>query len=113
MRVVPTLDKFKHGKLRLGVCAERMAINELAFERREEALTHRVVEAVADGAHGRAHAGLFAAHSKRDRGVLSGLKESSQHWFVEAIINDLAELRQGFSNPVLSSAGRSMSQRLH
>jgi hypothetical protein len=34
---------------------------QLAFERREEALAHRVVESVADRAHRGAHAGFLAA----------------------------------------------------
>jgi hypothetical protein len=37
--------------LRLGLRREVHAVDELALERREEALTHRVVVAVAHGSH--------------------------------------------------------------
>src|SRR5690606_26988440 len=52
-RVVPAFDEIEDGGLSLGRCAERHPIEQLALERREEALAHRVVVAVAHRAHRR------------------------------------------------------------
>ena len=113
MRVIPTFDELEDRALRFGMRAERRTIDKLALECGEQALAHRVVEAITDRAHRRTNAGLLAASAEGDRRVLSGLKESSQHWFVEAIINDPVASLQVFSIQVPFSADHSMSQRLH
>ena len=46
------------------------AVEQLALERREEALAHGVVVAIPHGTHGGAHPGLFATFSEGHRGVL-------------------------------------------
>jgi len=51
----------KDGQARFDLRAEAMPIEELALERREEALTQRVVVRVADAAHGGPDSGLGAA----------------------------------------------------
>ena len=48
-----------------------------------------------------------------DRGVQGRFKRSSQHRFLEAIINDPLKPRPGFSNQVFFSVAHSMSQLLH
>ena len=55
------------------VGAEPVSVDELASEGGEEALAERIVVTVADRSHGRAHAGLAAAGSESDRGVLRSL----------------------------------------
>ena len=51
MRVLPALDPLEHRHARLGLRLKARAVKELAFERREEALRHRVVVRAADAAH--------------------------------------------------------------
>ena len=72
-RIVPALDELENGDARLSLRTEAAPINKLAFERGEEALAHGVVVAVANRAHGRAHAGLPAAIAKSDGRVLRAL----------------------------------------
>ena len=48
-------------------------VEQLAFERRKEALAHGVVEAVADRAHRRTNADLLAAQAERNRRTLRAL----------------------------------------
>ena len=69
VRIVPALDELKDSELCLGMRAKGGPIDQLTFECREEALTHRIVEAIAD----RVNAGLLAASLDRDRCVLSTL----------------------------------------
>ena len=45
--VVPPFSELEPGRLRLGVRRQRLAVEQLALQRREEALGHRVVEAIA------------------------------------------------------------------
>ena len=45
VQVVPALDPLEHRDMRLALRLETRAIEQLALERREEALRHRVVEA--------------------------------------------------------------------
>ena len=58
----------------------RQPSEKLAFERGEEALAHGIVVCVADRTHRGAHARVTAAVAELDRGVLAGLKWSSQHF---------------------------------
>ena len=53
MRVVPALDPFEHGHPGLGLAPEAPAIEQLAFQRSEEALGHGVVVGISD--RSRAH----------------------------------------------------------
>ena len=48
MRVVPTLGEIEDGHLRLGLGLEAAAVQQLAFQRGEEAFAHGVIETVAD-----------------------------------------------------------------
>ena len=50
-RIVPAFDEIEDGEPRLDLRAEPVPIEEFALERREEALTQRVVVRVADAAH--------------------------------------------------------------
>src|SRR6059058_6574339 len=77
--VVPALDEAEAGHFCLSQGHEAAAIQQLAFKRGEEALTHRVVVGVTHRAHGRPHPRLPAALSERERRVLGALKWSSQH----------------------------------
>jgi putative transposase len=77
----------------------------------ESHLRSELVLAALDTALAQRRPDTVVHHS--DRGCQSGLKESSQHWFVEAIINDSVTSLQVFSIQVPFSADHSMSQRLH
>ena len=79
MGVVPAFDELedRHAGLALGF--EAAAVEQFAFERGEETLAHRVVEAIADRAHRGSHAGLAAALAEGERSVLGRFKRSSQH----------------------------------
>jgi hypothetical protein len=54
--VIPRLDPGEDRRLRLGRCLEARSIQQLALERGEEALGHRVVIGIADAAHRRSKA---------------------------------------------------------
>jgi hypothetical protein len=73
MRVVPALDEIEDGEACLGVGPEGVAVDELALERGKEALTHRIVVAIAGRAHGRPDSHFFASFPESDRGVLASL----------------------------------------
>jgi hypothetical protein len=66
MGVVPALDELEHGHAGLGLGFEAAAGEQLALERGEEALAHRVVEAVADRTHRGPHALVFEFGVKPD-----------------------------------------------
>ena len=72
-RVVPALDPGEEGRARLGLALPASAVDQLAFQAGEEALGHRVVVVVADGAHRRVHAHLLAAATEGNAGVLAAL----------------------------------------
>jgi hypothetical protein len=69
-RVVEALEEVEDRRAGFGLGAEAPAVEELAFEGAKEALAHRVVVGVADGAHRRPDAGVLAAEAKGDRRVL-------------------------------------------
>ena len=48
MGVIPALDELEHRHARLDLRAEVAAVEQLAFERGEKALAHRIVEAISD-----------------------------------------------------------------
>jgi hypothetical protein len=79
VRVVPTLEKIEDCHLRLGLSVEAVPIQQLALERREEALAHGVVEAVTHRTHRGPHPRLGAALTKGDRGVLRPLVRVVNH----------------------------------
>jgi hypothetical protein len=57
----------------LGLRLKAAPREQFAFEGREEAFAHRVVEAVADRAHRGAHPGFAATSAELDRGILAAL----------------------------------------
>src|SRR5216683_6686778 len=79
MRVIPSFDKLedRHACFDLGF--EAAAVKQLALEGGKETLAHGVVETVPHRAHRRPHPGLVTAFAEGERGVLGGLKRSSQH----------------------------------
>jgi hypothetical protein len=70
MRVMATLDELEDRDRRFALRLEAALDEKLRFERRVEALAHRVVKAIADRSHGSNDARRLAAFSKRDRRVL-------------------------------------------
>ena len=58
----------------LALAAEADAIEQLALERGEEALTHCLVVAVAHRSHRRLDAGLATPQPERDRRILAALE---------------------------------------
>jgi hypothetical protein len=78
-RIVETLDEFEDGDARLGLGLEATPIEQLAFERGEEALRHGVVVGVSDRPHRGANTRLPTSFAELDRGVQGGSKRSSQH----------------------------------
>src|SRR5690606_191746 len=70
MRVVPALDPFEDGHAGFRLALEPPTIQQLALQRREEALSHRIVVGVADRAHRRHDAGFLAALAEGVTGVL-------------------------------------------
>src|SRR5437762_1673732 len=75
----PAFDEVEESEARVGLGAEAFAIEQLALERREEALTHGVVVGVAHTAHRRADAGLAAAPAEGERRVLAALIRMMNH----------------------------------
>jgi len=78
-RVVPPLDEIEDGHPSLGHGPEPATIEQLALERREEALAHRVVVAVPDRSHGGSDPCLPAALAEFDRRVLASLVRVMDH----------------------------------
>src|ERR1700738_4433505 len=76
---VPAFDKLEdcHAGLDLGF--EAAAVEQFTFERGEETLAHRVIEAIADRAHRGPHAGLAAALAEGERSVLATLVRMMNH----------------------------------
>src|ERR1700749_1888614 len=78
-RIVEAFDEGECRMARLGLCLEPAAIEELAFERGEEALTHGIVVCVADRTHRGAHARVTAAAAGLSRGGLGTLGTGMEH----------------------------------
>src|SRR6201997_5892202 len=72
-RIVEALDEGEYGASRLGLRLEPAAIEQFAFEGREEALAHGIVISIADRTHRGSHTGLTTAVAELDRGVLRTL----------------------------------------
>ena len=79
MGVAPAFDELEdcHAGLALGF--EAAAVEQFTFERGEETLAHRVIEAIADRAHRGPHAGLAAALAEGERSVLATLVRMMNH----------------------------------
>ena len=73
MRVVPAFDPFEYRQPGFGLRLEGPAVQQFAFQCREEAFGHGVVIRIADRAHRRHHAHLLAAFAERIAGVLTTL----------------------------------------
>ena len=78
-RIVEALDEVEDPDPRLALGAEADAIEQLALERGEEALTHCIVVAVAHRSHRRLDAGLATPQPERDRRVLAALVRVVDH----------------------------------
>ena len=72
-RVVEAFNEVEDRSPRVLVSAKCRAVNQLTFERCEEALAHRIVEAVADRSHRRTDASFATSLAELDRGVLTAL----------------------------------------
>src|SRR2546425_1279310 len=77
--VVPAFDEVEDGEARVGLRAEAFAIEQLALERRDEALAQGVVVGIAHTAHRRPDAGLATAPAVGERGVLAALIRVMNH----------------------------------
>ena len=73
MRIVEAFDVLEHCGFRFGLGLEVMSIQQLTFQAREEALGHRIVEAIANRSHRGTNAELLAAFAEGDRGVLTAM----------------------------------------
>src|SRR6266849_2468441 len=78
-RIVPAFDEVEDGEARVGLRVEGVAIEQLALERREEALAHGVVVGIAHTAHRRPDAGLATAPAEGERRVLAALIRVMNH----------------------------------
>ena len=70
MQIIPALDPGEARRARFRSSLEMISIQHLTFESREDALGHRVVEAVPDTTHRGPYAELRAAGAEGNRGVL-------------------------------------------
>jgi len=70
VQIVEALDEGEHCASRLGLRLEPAALEQFAFEGREEALAHGVVIGIADRTHRGSHTGLTTAVAELDRGAL-------------------------------------------
>ena len=79
MGVVPSLDEVEDGHPCVGLRGESLLFEQLAFQRSEETLTHRVVVTITDRAHRRTHPSLLATLAEGDRRVLTALVGVMNH----------------------------------
>jgi len=68
-RIVPALDELEDDLAGLRLGAELPPVEQLAFERGEEALAHRIVVRITDRPHRLTHTGLLASEPEGDRGI--------------------------------------------
>src|SRR3954467_14389748 len=78
--IVEAFDESEDRASRLGLCLEPGAIEQLAFERGEEALAHGVVVCVADRTHRGTHACVTTAMAELDRSANPGRSDGSRRW---------------------------------
>src|SRR5215471_25807 len=105
-RIVEALDEGEHCASRLGLRLEPAAIEQFAFEGREEALAHGVVIGITDRTHRGSHTCLTTAVAELDRGVLPGLKWSSQHFEGEVAMTGRRRRSDRSGRAPLFSPGR-------
>ena len=86
-RVVPSFDPVEDRKGQVLTATPAMLVEELELQRAEEALGHRVIEAVPDRTHGAEQPGPAQAPAEGPRRVLSGFNRSKQHRLVRPIID--------------------------
>ena len=79
MRIIPAFDPREDGRACFLSSVEVISIQHLAFQSREKAFGHRVVEAVSNAPHRGPHAKLLAASAKSDRGVLAAVIGVENH----------------------------------
>src|SRR5713101_3780777 len=115
MGVVPAFDELedRHAGLALGF--EAAAVEQFAFECGKETLAHRVIEAIADGAHRGPYTGLAATLAKGERSVLATLVRMMNHGGGRALPQRQVERLQhrfgaqmGFHRPADDSAAESV-----
>jgi hypothetical protein len=73
MRIIPALNELEDGESCFALSLEAMLDEQLALERRVEALAHRIVVAVANRTHRRTDTRFATALAEGDRGVLAAL----------------------------------------
>src|SRR6202158_1070943 len=78
-RIVEALDELEDGDARFGLGLEATPIEQLAFERGEEALRHGVVVGVSDRPHRGANTRLPTSFAELDRGVLRAMIRMVDH----------------------------------
>ena len=78
-RIVEALDELEDSNARFGLRLEATPIEQLAFERGEEALRHRVVVSVSDRSHRGANTRLPTSFAELDRGILRALIRMVDH----------------------------------
>src|ERR1700757_4921989 len=110
-RIVEALDEGEHCASRLALRLEPAALEQFAFEGREEALAHGVVIGIADRTHRGSHTCLTTAVAERDRGVLPGLKWSSQHFEGEVAMTGRRRRSDRCGRAPLFSPGRPVVAR--
>src|SRR2546425_11141737 len=117
-RIVPAFDEVEEGEARSDLRAEGFTIEQLAIERREEALAHGVVVGIAHTAHRRPDAGRATATAERERGVLAALIRVMNHLGWSALRDGHVERGQdelgaemGFHRPADDPATPCVEQR--
>src|SRR5260370_34136389 len=88
LAVVEDFEVLKEGRAGLDVRAQGVPRQQLALQRGEEALRHRVIEAVPDRSHGAADAHGLAALTEQERGGLAASVRAVNHAFAWALVPD-------------------------
>src|SRR5689334_1311597 len=78
-RVIPAFDEIEHRHARLDLGLEAATLEQLAFERGEKALAHRMVEIAAHRTHRGPHPGPLATLAEGERGILAALIRMMNH----------------------------------
>src|SRR3977135_164460 len=79
MHIIPALDPREDGRACFLSSVEVISIQHLAFQSREEAFGHGVVEAVSNAPHRGPHAKLLATAAESDSGVLAAMIGVENH----------------------------------
>ncbi len=110
-RVVPALDEVENREAGLGRRAEPVPVEQLALERREEALAERVVVGVAHAPHRGPSAGLPTAATEGEGGVLAALVRVMNHVARPAVSD--GHIQRGQDQLRLETGFHPISRRLH